>query len=118
MAAHTVLVVEDEPDIREVVTDVLSDEGYDVVGARDGAEGLRKARACHPSVVLLDLMMPGMNGWEFWAVHHGDPELRKIPVIVVSALGRVADLEADGFIQKPFEIDELVSTVRRHVPAA
>jgi CheY-like chemotaxis protein len=113
-----VLVVEDEPDIREVVSDVLADEGFEVLGARDGVEGLRKARAWHPSVVLLDLMMPGMNGWEFCAARHDDPELAKIPVIVLSALGRVDDLDASAFLQKPFEIDRLVSEVRRHAPAA
>lgn len=114
----TVLVVDDEPDIREAVSDVLADEGYEVVGARDGVEAMKKLKACHPAVVLLDLMMPGMNGWEFCAVQHADPDVAGIPVVVASALGRVADLDAAGFIQKPFELEEPLTAVRRRVAAA
>jgi DNA-binding response OmpR family regulator len=113
-----VLVVDDEVDIREAVSEVLADEGYEVHGAKDGAEALRKARDVHPSLVLLDLMMPGMNGWEFRAAQATDPELSGIPVLVLSALGRVAGFDAAGFIQKPFDLDELLSAVRAHTPAA
>lgn len=110
----SVLVVDDESDIREAVSEVLADEGYAVYGAGDGAEALRKARAFHPHLVLLDLMMPGMNGWEFRAAQRGDPELRDIPVVVLSALGRVSGMEAADFIQKPFDLDRLLSAVRTH----
>jgi len=110
----SVLVVDDEIDIREAVSEILAEEGYEVYGAGDGAEALRKARIFHPGLVLLDLMMPGMNGWEFRAAQSTDPELSQIPVVVLSALGRVAGLEAAGFIQKPFDLDELLSTVRKH----
>jgi len=110
----SVLVVDDESDIREAVAEVLADEGYVVHGAGDGAEALRKARAVHPDIVLLDLMMPGMNGWEFRAAQKGDPELSDIPVVVLSALGRVAGMDAAGFIQKPFDLDELLDAVREY----
>ena len=113
-----VLVVDDEVDIREAVAEVLADEGYEVHAAGDGAEALRKARSVHPSLVLLDLMMPGMNGWEFRAAQASDPELRQIPVVVLSALGKVAGLDANGYIQKPFDLDELLSAVKRHAAAA
>jgi CheY-like chemotaxis protein len=83
----TVLVVEDEPDIREAVVEVLAEAGYDAVGATDGRDGLEKLHACHPALVLLDLMMPGMDGWAFRAAQRGDPEVSRIPVIIVSALG-------------------------------
>ena len=63
-------------------------------------------------------MMPGMNGWEFRAVQKDDPELSRIPVIVLSALGRVAGMDAAGYIQKPFELDELISAVRRYAKQA
>jgi two-component system, OmpR family, alkaline phosphatase synthesis response regulator PhoP len=109
-----VLVVDDEMDIREAVAEVLAEEGYEVHAAGDGAEALRKARSVHPSLVLLDLMMPGMNGWEFRAAQSRDPELRDIPVVVLSALGRVAGLDAEGFIQKPFDLEELLSAVKAH----
>ncbi len=110
----SVLVVDDERDIREAVAEVLKDEGYEVLDAHDGAEALRQLRAHHPSVVLLDLMMPGMNGWEFCAVRKSEPELSAIPVIVISALGRVSGIDAQAFLQKPFELDALVSTVRQY----
>jgi CheY-like chemotaxis protein len=109
----SVLVVDDERDIREAVAEVLKDEGYEVLDARDGAEGLRQLRAHHPSVVLLDLMMPGMNGWEFCAARKRDPELSAIPVIVISALGNVSGVDAEAFLQKPFELEALLSTVRQ-----
>lgn len=110
----TVLVVDDERDIREAMAEVLKDEGYEVVDAPDGAEGLRQLRAHHPSLVLLDLMMPGMNGWEFCAARKRDPDLSDIPVVVISALGRVSGIDACAFLQKPFELDALVSTVREY----
>ncbi len=116
--AGCVLVVDDERDIRDAIAELLTDEGYEVEGARDGAEALEKARDCHPVVVLLDLMMPGMNGWEFRARQRGDPELSRIPVIVVSALGKVPGVDAAGYLQKPFELDDLLSAVRRHARAA
>ncbi len=110
----SVLVVDDERDIREAVAEVLKDEGYDVIDARDGAEALSQLRAHHPAVVLLDLMMPGMNGWEFCAARMREPELCAIPVIVISALGRVSGIDAAAFLQKPFELDALVSAVRQY----
>jgi DNA-binding response OmpR family regulator len=110
----SVLVVDDESDIRDAVAEVLADEGYVVHGAGDGAEALRKARAVRPSIVLLDLMMPGMNGWEFRAAQKGDPDIRNIPVIVLSALGRISGMDAADYIQKPFNLDRLLSAVRAH----
>jgi DNA-binding response OmpR family regulator len=114
----SVLVVDDESDIREAVSELLADEGYEVHDAGDGAEALRMAREYHPSVVLLDLMMPGMSGWEFCAQRREDPELAHIPVIVLSALGRVQGLDAAGYLQKPFELADLLTAVRTHARAA
>jgi CheY-like chemotaxis protein len=109
-----VLVVDDEIDIRQAVAEVLADEGYQVYAASDGAEALSQCRAHHPSVVLLDLMMPRMNGWEFRDAQKHDPDVSAIPVVVISALGRVSNIDAQGFIQKPFDLDELLSMVKRH----
>ncbi|HEX9049952.1 MAG TPA: response regulator [Anaeromyxobacter sp.] len=113
----SVLVVDDERDIREAVAEVLKDEGFDVIDARDGAEALAQLRAHHPAVILLDLMMPGMNGWEFCAARDRDPDISGIPVIVISALGRVSGIDAAAFLQKPFELDALVATVRQYAAA-
>lgn len=109
-----VLVVDDELDIRQAVAEVLAEEGHQVVAASDGAEALERLRAFHPNLVLLDLMMPVMNGWEFRSAQKCDPDLSGIPVIVVSALGRDAAIDAEGFLQKPFDLDELLSAVSRH----
>lgn len=114
----SVLVVDDERDIREAVAELLAEEGYQVLDAGDGAEALRKARAFHPNVVLLDLMMPGMSGWEFCAERKRDPELEHIPVIVLSALGRVQGLDAADYLEKPFELTDLLSAVKAHARAA
>lgn len=114
----TVLIVEDEQDIRDSVAEALSDEGYDVVRAADGAEALEKMHECHPVLVLLDLMMPRMNGWQFRTAQRSDPESAGIPVIVLSALGRVSDIDAADFLQKPFDLDRLLSAVRAQLPHA
>jgi CheY-like chemotaxis protein len=116
--AGCILVVDDERDIRDAIAELLQDEGYEVEAAGDGAEALAKARDCHPLVVLLDLMMPGMNGWEFRDRQRGDPQLAEIPVIVVSALGKVPGVDAAGYLQKPFNLDDLLTAVRRHAHAA
>jgi CheY-like chemotaxis protein len=111
-----VLVVDDEMDIRQALAEVLTDEGYQVASAADGAEALEQLHAFHPNLVLLDLMMPGMNGWEFRAAQKvdPDPDLASVPVVILSALGRDGVIDADGYIQKPFELDELLTAVRRH----
>jgi CheY-like chemotaxis protein len=110
-----VLVVDDEVDIRQAVAEVLTDEGYQVCSAADGAEALDQLHAFRPNLVLLDLMMPGMNGWEFRAAQRGDPDpaVAKTPVVVLSALGREGAIEADAYIQKPFDLEDLLSAVRR-----
>ncbi len=108
-----ILIVDDESDIRQAVAEVLSYEGYQVIDACDGAEALVKARAYHPELVLLDLMMPRMNGWQFREAQKHDPDVSKIPVVVLSALGPDG-LDAEGYVGKPFDADELVTAVRRY----
>jgi CheY-like chemotaxis protein len=109
-------VVDDERDIRTAVAEILTDEGYEVLDASDGAEALDKVRAFRPQLILLDLMMPGMNGWEFRAAQQGDPDpaVAKVPVIVLSALGKTGNVEAEGYLRKPFDLDELLTAVKRH----
>jgi CheY-like chemotaxis protein len=108
-----VLVVDDEREIREAISEILREEGYDVVAAADGREALLRLREFHPSLVLLDLMMPGMNGWEFRAEQMGDPSVSSIPVIIVSALGNDTSLRAQSTIEKPFDLGHLLSEVKR-----
>lgn len=113
-----VLVVDDESDIRQALAEVLASEGYDVIAAGDGQEALEKLRALHPRLVLLDLMMPRMNGWEFRQAQKHDPAVARIPVLIISAFANQGDVDAEGYIEKPFDVEELVSAVRRYAAPA
>jgi CheY-like chemotaxis protein len=113
-----ILVVEDDADVRETLVLVLESEGFDVREARDGREALEVLRGgFRPRLILLDLMMPVMNGWEFRAETKRDPQLASIPVVFVSALepppDRTAALDAAGFLHKPFDLDALLRMVGR-----
>jgi len=115
---HTILLVEDDPDIKEFLSLLLQSEGYKVDAVNNGKEALNHLDSNpHPNVILLDLMMPVMNGWEFRALQKADPKIAKIPVVVISADNRVeqkADaIDADGFIKKPIEMDQLVDTIKK-----
>lgn len=114
-----VCVVDDDPDIREIVVLVLEASGYRVRTAADGEEALallRREPGC--CLVLLDLMMPGMNGWEFRALQKKDPAIASVPVVVLSGVREVdvqaASLDAAASIQKPIDLDALVSAVAQH----
>lgn len=107
-----ILVIDDDPDIRDAVTEVLTFEGHEVFSAAEGEQGLVRCRLVRPDLVLLDLMMPGMNGWDFLKALRRDELLAATPVVVVSALGRVPELPVAGFLPKPFGLDALVALVR------
>jgi CheY-like chemotaxis protein len=113
MRDRTVMVVEDDVATRELLMQVLTFEGFTAVGARDGREALRHLREEHvtPEVILLDLMMPVMDGWHFRAEQLKDPALARIPVVVMSAAGD--ELPADAHVAKPFDLDVLLDTVAR-----
>jgi CheY-like chemotaxis protein len=106
-----VLVVEDDDDIREIVAGALSNEGFQVYQADSGVRALELLKEIpHPSLILADLMMPVMNGWELINVLSKDDRLATLPVIVISA---VDDQAPQGFrrIKKPFDLDELIKIV-------
>lgn len=107
-----ILVIDDDADIRDAVSEVLSLEGHEVFTAVEGEQGLVRCRLARPDLVLLDLMMPGMNGWDFLKSLRRDEALAATPVVVVSALGRVSDLPVSGFLPKPFGLDALLAVVR------
>jgi CheY-like chemotaxis protein len=111
-----VMVVDDDVDIRRGIADALEFEGYEVVQAGDGRDALQKLRQrLRPAAIILDLMMPRMNGWQFREEQLRDPELAKIPVIVVSARGRddTGTVDADAFVPKPFPLDALFAAIAR-----
>jgi CheY-like chemotaxis protein len=113
-----VMVIEDDFAIRETLREVLEDEGYGVVWASNGQEALAQLRSHSPRLILLDLMMPVMDGWEFRSAQRRDPALASIPVIVISADHaldqKVSTLAADGWLAKPFELDALLATLQRY----
>ena len=114
----TVLVVDDDPDILEALSEILEAEGFEIRRARNGKEALEKLEPDAPQLILLDLMMPVMDGWEFaQRMRQRPPEIARIPIIVLSADRNVgskaADLGAVGHLAKPFELNDLLELVRR-----
>ena len=116
--AQRVLIVEDEPDIRDLLVFHLQREGYQVIHSRTGAEALRLVRAESPDLVLLDLMLPEVDGLEVCRRLRRDPATRALPIVMLTARGdevdRVLGLElgADDYVVKPFSPRELVARVR------
>jgi CheY-like chemotaxis protein len=115
MARHSILIVEDEEDIRETLKLVLELEDYQVTTASNGREALSTLeRERETDVILLDLMMPVMNGWDFARALREDPTLRHIPIIVVTAYSkRAGDIDAQAIIPKPIDLDVLLDAVKR-----
>lgn len=113
-----ILIIEDEPDIRELLTISLEEEGFAVESAGSGEQGLQLARSGKPSLVLLDLMLPNISGLEICRQLRGDPDLRNIPVLMLTAKStetdKVVGLEvgADDYVTKPFSPRELVARVK------
>ena len=116
-----VLVADDEPLIRALVAIAFEAEGYDVETAADGAEALAKACQQPPQAIVLDLMMPVMDGRDFLEAWHAQATCRTVPVVAISAGGRQGardPLAVQAFLAKPFDIDRLVATVAELVAAA
>lgn len=112
---NSVLVVEDEADIRESVTELLEYEGYHVVAAVHGKEAFEILPSMPtPCLILLDLMMPIMDGWEFSQQLSQDPAFAEIPVVIVSAFSdKAREVRCQGVVKKPIDVDFLLSTVKR-----
>ena len=115
---ENILVIEDDRDISQLLSMALTMEHFVPVVAHDGASGLREAQRLLPSLILLDLMLPGLDGWEVCRRLRANPRTRRIPIIMVSARSeeqeRVAglDLGADDYVAKPFSTRELMARVR------
>lgn len=111
-----VLVVDDDEAIGEFVDWVLTDEGHEVSRAGNGADALQLLRVMVPDVILLDMRMPVMDGWQFAdAYRNGD--YQQAPIVVVTAARdateRANEIRADGYLGKPFDIDDLLDTIKR-----
>ena len=109
-----ILVVDDDQDSRRALTNVLEDEGFSVAALSSCEAALAYLHdSPRPALIVLDLMMPGMEGWEFRHTQKGDRELADIPVISLSAVGKLVDV--DVALRKPVDYDELVIAVERYV---
>jgi CheY-like chemotaxis protein len=117
-----IMIVEDDGGLREALVEVLREEGYHVHGLANGREAMNelRGRTSVPNLIIVDLLMPIMNGHEFCAALLLDPELAGIPVVLMSAdahLGeRAGDLAAAAYLRKPLDVQMLLSTIQEHCP--
>ena len=114
-----VLIVDDDHGIRGVLTQILQDEGHPVSTASNGLEALQKLNdSVRPCVILLDLMMPVMNGWEFMSRRRDMDEIAAIPVVVISAdraaREKASAIGAEDCLEKPIDLNRLIDTVERY----
>ena len=115
-----ILCIEDEPDMIELIRLILSRHGFDVFGANGGVEGARMIREELPDLILLDIMMPDLDGWEVYQQIKADEKTKDIPVIVVTAKAQNIDkvlglhiAKVDDYISKPFTPDDLLESVQK-----
>ncbi len=114
---YKILYIEDQPEAIELVRLALRRIGCEVYGATDGYQGLELMRELHPDLVLLDLMLPGWDGWKVREIMEGDEALRDVPVVLVTARVAAGVLSgrlpppADAYITKPFSLVEIRSTI-------
>lgn len=113
-----IVYIEDEVEMIDLVRLILGRKGFDVIGANGGAEGLEIIQQEMPDMVLLDLMMPDLDGWEVYQQMKADQKTRSIPVIVITAKAQTIDrvlglhiAKVDDYISKPFSPQELIASV-------
>jgi CheY-like chemotaxis protein len=117
-SSTSILIVDDDEDIREVLTDVLTERGYRAITAANGAEALEPLKTVRLSLILLDLNMPVMDGFEFRRMQRSDPVAARIPTVVMSALQhmreRIVDLAVDDALEKPLILEHLLQVIERY----
>ena len=117
MSTRKILIVEDEPELREFLKMRLEANGYDVVGAADGKEGFEKAHGEKPDLILLDLMLPKIDGYWVCNLLKHDKRHEHIPIIIITAksgeenVKLAMDCGADAYMVKPFEIQKLLAKI-------
>ncbi len=118
MAKEKILIVEDEEDILELISYNLAQVGYQVTGVTTGEEGLKSAHIIHPDLILLDLMLPGLDGLEICKILKNDTKTLHIPILILTAKGEDTDIVAgldvgaDDYITKPFSPNVLIARIR------
>ncbi len=120
MGRKKILIIDDEPAILLVSRRRLEANGYEVITAAGGKEGIEKATTCEPDLILLDIVMPGLDGYEVCKILKNSKKTREIPVIIFTASSphddsgeRAIELGAAGYLTKPFESDDLLSIIER-----
>jgi len=119
-----ILIIEDHADMRELLTWQIELMGFAADTARQGREGLQKAQSGNPNLIILDIMMPGMDGWEAARELKANAATKDIPILAATALFRDADLQnclaagCSGYIVKPFTFQELQGKVKELLPDA
>ena len=114
---HTILIVEDEPDILTLLQEYLTEEGYATLTAKTGMEAIVQAKASHPDLILLDVMMPGMSGFDVCNILRDFPDTRSTPIIFLTAVTETPRkimglrMGASDYITKPFDLRELIARV-------
>ena len=114
-----ILVVEDQEDNRRIIRDLLSTMGYQLIEAVDGEAGVRLAKEHRPDLILMDIQLPVLDGYEATRRIKADPELRSIPIVVVTSYALSGDDQkavaagCDGYVAKPFSPRQLLATVRK-----
>lgn len=117
-----ILVVEDHEDNRQILRDLLGSTGYEIIEAGNGEEALLRAAAEHPDLILMDIQMPVMDGYEATRRIKADPALRAIPIIVVTSYALSGDEEkarvagCDGYVTKPYSPRALLAKIREFMP--
>jgi len=115
VAGKRVLVVDDDPDIRELLFTALEDEGFEVVPAGNGQEALAIIKTFHPDVIVLDLMMPVMDGWQFRKEQKADADIAGIPLVAITATGkRPVLIDAAELVMKPLDLTQLFAAIERY----
>jgi DNA-binding response OmpR family regulator len=121
MEKKKILVIDDEQDIVETIRFRMQQEGYACICANDGVEGLNKARSESPNLILLDIMLPKMNGHKLARLLKYDEKYQHIPIIMISAktqeTDRITGIEtgADVYVTKPFDMDQLLVMIKQHI---
>jgi len=120
--AQKILLVEDEDVVINILEKKLIEEGYEVSVARNGVEGLEKMKKVNPDLILLDIVMPKMNGFEVMEEMQSDPELKKIPIIIISNSGQPVELDRaiklgakDWLIKTNFDPREVISKIVKQI---
>jgi diguanylate cyclase len=117
MSRATILIADDSPDIRTIMRYLLNDLGFTVVEAADGNEAVRLARQCRPALILLDLCMPGIDGWEVAARLRADPALEEVPILAMTAYSASSAVRAallagcQLVVAKPFELHDITQMI-------